>query len=132
DPDAIASEVLVSLRNGSAVPLGEVAAIARTQGPTSIRTEDGQLVVYIFVDIRDRDLGGYVAEARKAVADAVRMPAGYYVAWSGQFEYLERAAKRLQIVVPATLLLIFLLLYLNFSRIGDTLIVMLSLPFSLV
>lgn len=132
DPGAIASEVLVSLPNGSAVPLGEVASIVRAQGPTSIRTEDGQLVVYVFVDIRERDLGGYVAEARKAVADAVKMPAGYYAAWSGQFEYLERAAKRLQIVVPATLLLIFLLLYLNFRRIGETLIVMLSLPFSLV
>ena len=132
DPEAIASEVLVSLPNGSAIPLGEVASITRTQGPTSIRTEDGQLVVYVFVDIRDRDLGGYVAEARKAVAQAVPMPAGFYVAWSGQFEYLERAAKRLQIVVPATLLLIFLLLYLNFKRIGETLIVMLSLPFSLV
>ncbi|MFZ5690025.1 MAG: efflux RND transporter permease subunit, partial [Pseudomonadota bacterium] len=132
DPGAIASEVLVSLPNGSAVPLGEVASIVRAQGPTSIRTEDGQLVVYVFVDIRGRDLGGYVAEARKAVADAVKMPAGYYAAWSGQFEYLERAAKRLQIVVPATLLLIFLLLYLNFRRIGETLIVMLSLPFSLV
>ncbi len=132
DPEAIASEVLVSLPNGSAIPLGEVASITRTQGPTSIRTEDGQLVVYVFVDIRDRDLGGYVAEARKAVAEAVPMPAGFYVAWSGQFEYLERAAKRLQIVVPATLLLIFLLLYLNFKRIGETVIVMLSLPFSLV
>ncbi|MGE3992036.1 efflux RND transporter permease subunit [Pseudorhodoplanes sp.] len=132
DPEAIASEVLVSLPNGSAIPLGEVASITRTQGPTSIRTEDGQLVVYVFVDIRDRDLGGYVAEARKAVAEAVPMPAGFYVAWSGQFEYLERAAKRLQVVVPATLLLIFLLLYLNFKRIGETLIVMLSLPFSLV
>jgi Cu(I)/Ag(I) efflux system membrane protein CusA/SilA len=132
DPEAIASEVLVSLPNGSAIPLGEVASITRTQGPTSIRTEDGQLVVYVFVDIRDRDLGGYVAEAKKAVAQAVLMPAGFYVAWSGQFEYLERAAKRLQIVVPATLLLIFLLLYLNFKRIGETLIVMLSLPFSLV
>lgn len=132
DPEAIASEVLVSLPNGSAIPLGEVASITRTQGPTSIRTEDGQLVVYVFVDIRDRDLGGYVAEARKAVAEAVLMPAGFYVAWSGQFEYLERAAKRLKIVVPATLLLIFLLLYLNFRRLGETLIVMLSLPFSLV
>jgi Cu(I)/Ag(I) efflux system membrane protein CusA/SilA len=132
DPEAIASEVLVSLPNGSAIPLGEVASIMRTQGPTSIRTEDGQLVVYVFVDIRDRDLGGYVAEARRAVAEAVLMPAGFYVAWSGQFEYLERAAKRLQIVVPATLLLIFLLLYLNFRRLGETLIVMLSLPFSLV
>ena len=132
DPDAIASDVLVSLPNGAAVPLGEVAQISRTQGPTSIRTEDGRLVVYVFVDIRDRDLGGYVNEARRAVAEQVSFPAGYSAVWSGQFEYLERAEKRLMVVVPATVLLIFLLLYLNFRRISDTLIVMLSLPFSLV
>lgn len=132
DPDAIASQVQVSLPGGAAIPLGEVAEITRTQGPTSIRTEDGQLVVYVYVDIRDRDLGGYVEDARKTVAEQVTLPAGFYVTWSGQFEYLERATKRLQIVVPATLLLIFLLLYLNFRRIGETLIVMLSLPFSLV
>jgi Cu(I)/Ag(I) efflux system membrane protein CusA/SilA len=132
DPDAIASEVLVSMPNGAAIPLGEVAEVKRTQGPTSIRTEDGQLVVYVFVDIRDRDLGGYVAKARKAVADNIAFPPGSYATWSGQFEYLERANRRLQIVVPATLLVIFLLLYLNFRRITETLIVMLSLPFSLV
>jgi Cu(I)/Ag(I) efflux system membrane protein CusA/SilA len=132
DPEAISAQVLISLPTGAAIPLGEVAEIKRTQGPTTIRTEDGQLVVYVYVDIRDRDLGGYVADARKIVADSVKMDTGYYVIWSGQFEYLERATKRLQIVVPATLLLIFLLLYLNFRRIEETLIVMLSLPFSLV
>ncbi|MFN4281393.1 MAG: efflux RND transporter permease subunit [Alphaproteobacteria bacterium] len=132
DTDAIASEVLVSLPNGSAIPLGEVATIQRTQGPTSIRTEDGQLVVYVYVDIRDRDLGGYVRDAQKQVAEQVAFPAGYFATWSGQFEYLERAEARLQIVIPATLLVIFLLLYLNFRRMSDTLIVMLSLPFSLV
>jgi Cu(I)/Ag(I) efflux system membrane protein CusA/SilA len=114
------------------VPLGEVATINLTRGATSIRTENGQLVGYIFVDIRDRDLGGYVAEARRAVAQEVKVPPGYYVTWSGQFEYLERAAARLKIVVPLTLLIIFLLLYLNFRRLTETLIVMLSLPFSLV
>ncbi len=132
DTDAIASEVLVSLPNGSAIPLGEVAGIQRTQGPTSIRTEDGQLVVYVYVDIRERDLGGYVRDAQKQVAENVAFPAGYFATWSGQFEYLERAEARLQIVIPATLLVIFLLLYLNFRRMSDTLIVMLSLPFSLV
>jgi len=132
DPEAIASEVLVSLPNGAGIPLGEVAQIRRTQGPASIRTEDGRLAVYVFVDIRDRDLGGYVAEARQTVSENVKLPAGYSIAWSGQFEYLERAEKRLMVVVPATLLLIFLLLYLNFRRVTETLIVMLSLPFSLV
>jgi copper/silver efflux system protein len=102
------------------------------RGPTTIRTENGQLAAYIFVDIRDRDLGGYVADAQKAVAAGVQLPPGYYVSWSGQFEYLQRAEARLRIVVPVTLLIIFLLLYLNFSRLTETLIVMLSLPFSVV
>ena len=84
------------------------------------------------VDLRDRDLGGYVADAQKAVASEVQFPPGYYATWSGQFEYLERAKARLKIVVPVTLLIIFLLLYLNFRRITETLIVMLSVPFALV
>jgi Cu(I)/Ag(I) efflux system membrane protein CusA/SilA len=88
-------------------------------------------VVYIFVDVRDRDLVGYVADAQKAVRDNVKFPAGSYAQWSGQFEYLQRAEARLRIVVPVTLLVIFLLLYLNFRRITETLIVMLSLPFAL-
>jgi Cu(I)/Ag(I) efflux system membrane protein CusA/SilA len=129
---AIASDVLVPMPNGGAVPLGEVARIAPSRGPTSIRTENGQLAVYIYVDIRDRDLGGYVADAQAAVKASIQFPAGSYVVWSGQFEYLERAAARLRIVVPVTLLIIFLLLYLNFRSFADTMIVMLSLPFALV
>jgi copper/silver efflux system protein len=132
DPRSIASDVLVPLPNGGTVPLGEVASVILARGPTTIRTENGQLAVYIFVDIRDRDLGGYVAEAQKAVAASVQFPPGYYVTWSGQFEYLERAEARLKVVVPVTLLIIFLLLYLNFRTLTETLIVMLSLPFSLV
>jgi copper/silver efflux system protein len=103
-----------------------------SRGPTTIRTENGQLATYIYVDIRDRDLGGYVAEAQKAVAASIKFPPGYYVTWSGQFEYLERAEARLKVVVPVTLLIIFSLLYLNFRTLTETLIVMLSLPFSLV
>src|SRR5229473_1070059 len=129
---AIANDVLVPMPNGGAVPLGEVARIAPSRGPTSIRTENGQLAVYIYVDIRDRDLGGYVADAQAAVKASIQFPAGSYVVWSGQFEYLERAAARLKIVVPVTLLIIFLLLYLNFRSFADTMIVMLSLPFALV
>jgi Cu(I)/Ag(I) efflux system membrane protein CusA/SilA len=132
DPQSIAREVLVAMPAGGTVPLGEVAAIKLTRGPTTIRTENGQLAVYIFVDIRDRDLGGYVADAKAAVAANVRFPPGSYAVWSGQFEYLERAEAKLKIVVPVTLLIIFLLLYLNFRRLTETLIVMLSLPFSLV
>jgi Cu(I)/Ag(I) efflux system membrane protein CusA/SilA len=132
DPESIASDVLVSIPGGAAIPLGEIARVERSKGPTTIRTEDGQLVTYVYVDVRDRDIGGYVEEAKRAVAEEVRFPAGYYSTWSGQFEYLERAKERLRIVVPATLLIIFLLLYLNFRRLSDALIVMLSLPFALV
>ena len=132
DPQAIAREVLVPVPAGGAVPLGEVATIRLGRGATAIRTENGQLAVYIFVDIRGRDLGGYVADAKRTVAGEVTFPAGTYVVWSGQFEYLERAAARLRVVVPVTLLVIFLLLYLNFRRLTETLIVMLSLPFALV
>jgi Cu(I)/Ag(I) efflux system membrane protein CusA/SilA len=132
DPQAIARDVQISLPGGGTVPLGEVADVKLTRGATTIRTENGQLAVYIFVDIANRDLGGYVAEAQEAVAKSVKMPAGYSVAWSGQFEYLERAKARLAVVVPLTLALIFLLLYLNFKALTETLIVMLSLPFALV
>ncbi len=131
-PQAIANDVLVPMPAGGAVPLGEVAKIEPARGPTSIRTENGQLATYIYVDIRDRDLGGYVADAQQAVQASIQFPAGYYVVWSGQYEYLERATARLKIVVPVTLLIIFLLLYLNFRSITETMIVMLSLPFALV
>ncbi|WP_105436642.1 efflux RND transporter permease subunit [Neorhizobium sp. T25_13] len=132
DPQAIAREVQVAIPGGGSVPLGQVAQIGLSRGATSIRTENGQLAVYIFVDIAGRDLGGYVAEAREAVDKSVEMPPGYSVAWSGQFEYLERAKARLSVVVPLTLALIFLLLYLNFRALTETFIVMLSLPFALV
>ena len=132
DPQAIATQVLIPLADGGTVPLGQVAKVSLAQGPASIRTENAQLAAYIYVDLRDRDLGSYVADAQKAVAAQVKFPPGYYVTWSGQFEYLERAKARLQVVVPVTVLIIFLLLYLNFRRITETLIVMLSVPFALV
>ncbi|WP_423414974.1 efflux RND transporter permease subunit [Hyphomicrobium sp. B1] len=132
DPQAIAKDVVVSLPGGyGTVPLGEVADIKLTRGPTTIRTENAKLATYVYVDIRDRDLGGYIADAKKAVDAQVKMPPGTYLVWSGQFEYLERAEARLQMVVPVTLMIIFLLLYLNFQRLTETLIVMLSLPFAL-
>ena len=132
DPQAIATQVRVSLPDGGTVPLGEVAKVNLALGPSSIRTENAQLAGYIYVDFRDRDLGGYVADAQKAVATEIKFPPGYYVVWSGQFEYLERAKARLQTVLPVTILIIFLLLYLNFRRVTETLIVMLSVPFALV
>jgi copper/silver efflux system protein len=132
DPISIAREVLVPMPAGGAVPLGEVAKVAPARGPTTIRTENGQLATYVYVDIRDRDLGGYVADAKQAVNASISFPPSAYLMWSGQYEYLERAAARLRIVVPVTLAIIFLLLYLNFRSLTETLIVMLSLPFALV
>jgi Cu(I)/Ag(I) efflux system membrane protein CusA/SilA len=131
DPQAISSQVLVNANDGMAIPLGQVATIQITQGPPSIRTENAQLVDYIYVDMQGRDLGGYVADAQRAVQEQVKFPPGYHIEWSGQFEYLERAKTRLQTVVPLTLFIIFLLLYLNFRRLTETLIVMLSVPFAL-
>jgi Cu(I)/Ag(I) efflux system membrane protein CusA/SilA len=132
DPQAIANEVLIPIAGGGTVPLGQIAKVSLAQGPSSIRTENAQLAVYIYVDFRDRDLGGYVADAQKAVAERVTFPPGTYATWSGQFEYFERAKARLEIVVPVTILIIFLLLYLNFRRVTEALIVMLSVPFALV
>ena len=132
DPQAIATQVLIPLGEGGTVPLGEIAKVNLARGPATIRTENAQLAVYIYVDLRDRDIGGYVADAQQAVATQVKFPPGYYVSWSGQFEYMERAKARLQIVVPITVLIIFLLLYLNFHRVTESLIVMLSVPFALV
>jgi Cu(I)/Ag(I) efflux system membrane protein CusA/SilA len=132
DPRSIANEVQVPIAGGGTVPLGEVAKVTLARGPTQIRTENGQLAVFIYVDVTGRDLGGYVAEARAAVAGEVTMPPGTTIQWSGQVEYLDRATTRLKVVVPLTLLTVFLLLYLNFRRLTETLIVMLSLPFALV
>ncbi|MBF0632234.1 MAG: efflux RND transporter permease subunit [Magnetococcales bacterium] len=132
DPEAIARKVLVPVESGTHIPLGQLATIRLEKGPAAIRTENALLSVYIFVDIRDRDIGGYVADARKAVQEQVQMPGGTFLQWSGQFEYMERAKERLKIVVPLTLFIIFLLLYLNFGRLTETWIVMLSLPFALV
>lgn len=132
DPQRIATEVLVPTPGGAQIPLGQLADISVSKGAPSIRTENALLSAYIYVDIRGRDIGSYVREAQQAVNDQVTFPPGYYVTWSGQFEYMERAAERLKIVVPLTLVVIFLLLYLNFRRLTETLIVMLSVPFSLV
>lgn len=132
DPQSISREVLVPLANGASVPLGQVANVKLARGPASIRTENAQLAAYIYVDVRDRDLAGYVDEARRTVTQQVVFPTGYYAVWSGQFEYYERAKQRLMIVIPLTLAIIFLLLFLNFRRVTEMLIVMLSVPFALV
>jgi Cu(I)/Ag(I) efflux system membrane protein CusA/SilA len=137
DPQAIATQVLVPTmaEMGQApamVPLGEVARVRITKGAPAIRTENALLSAYIYVDIHGRDIGSFVAEAKRAVASKVDFPPGYFIAWSGQFEYMERAVEKLKIVVPLTLFAIVVLLYLNFRRMTETLIVMLSVPFALV
>jgi len=132
DPQQIAREVLVPTMGGAMVPLGQLAKVVVAKGTPGIRTENALLSAYIFVDIRERDIGGYVADAKKAVAEQIKFPAGYYVTWSGQFEFMERAIEKMKVVIPITLLTIFLLLYLNFRRLTETLIVMLSVPFALV
>ncbi|WP_428390407.1 efflux RND transporter permease subunit [Lichenicoccus sp.] len=132
DPQSIASQVLVPTTSGAMIPLGEVASVRVTGGPPSIRTENAQPVAYVYVDLAGRDLGGYVAEASRKVAEQVKMPPGYHIEWSGQFEYLQRAKAKLKVVVPATLVVIMVLLFLNFGRLTETFIVMLSVPFALV
>jgi len=132
DPQLIAREVLIPTMDGAMIPLGQLAKVIVAKGTPGIRTENGLLSAYIYVDIRDRDIGSYVAEARKAVTDQVKFPAGYYVTWSGQFENMEHAIEKMKVVIPVTLLSIFLLLYLNFRRMTETVIVMLSVPFALV
>ncbi len=132
DPLAMATHILTPLPDGGAIPLGQVASIKTVTASPGIRTENALLSVYIFVDIRDRDIDSYVMAAQQAVNEQVTFPPGYYATWSGQFEYMQRAQEKLKLVIPFTLTLIFLLLYLNFKHLTETLIVMLSVPFALV
>jgi len=124
--------VLIPTPTGSQIPLTLVADIKFTRGADVIKTEDAKPNAWIYVDIKTSDIGGFVALAQKTLADRVKLPAGYTVAWSGQFEYMERAGQRLRMVVPLTLLLIFILLYSAFRNITEPVIVMLTIPFSLI
>ena len=132
DPYRIGTQVLVHTPSGAQVPLGELAHIDARTGPPSIRTENAMLATYVYLDTRESDLGSYVQAAQAAVAEHVEFPPGYFITWSGQYEYMERAAEKMRVVIPVTLALIFLLLYLNFRRVTESLIVMLSVPFALV
>jgi Cu(I)/Ag(I) efflux system membrane protein CusA/SilA len=122
----------VVTERGAQIPLGAVAAIAITDGPPMLRSENARLSGWVYVDIRGRDLATVVADARRAVGEQVKLPAGYSVAWSGQFEYLERAKARLSVVVPFTLLIVFVLLYLTFRRFDEAALIMAAVPFALV
>jgi Cu(I)/Ag(I) efflux system membrane protein CusA/SilA len=131
NPEAL-RRVLIPTPTGSQIPLISVADINFRRGTDVIKTEDARPNAWIYIDIKSSDIGGYVALAKKTLAERVTIPAGYTVTWSGQFEYMERAAERLRIVVPITLLLIFILLYTAFRNITEPVIVMLTIPFSLV
>lgn len=122
----------VLTERGAQIRLGDVAALRITDGPPMLKSENARLSGWVYVDIQGRDLRSVVRDMQAAVAKDVTLPAGYSVSWSGQFEYLERATARLQIVVPATLLIIFVLLYLTFRRIDEALLIMATLPFALV
>jgi Cu(I)/Ag(I) efflux system membrane protein CusA/SilA len=117
---------------GAVVPLSAVADIRVETGPTMIKSENGQPSVWVYVDVRDRDLVGYVHDAQQKVAQAVKLPPGYTISWSGQFEYAQHAAQRLMYVVPATVAIIFLLLFFAFRRVRQPLIVLLTVPLALV
>jgi Cu(I)/Ag(I) efflux system membrane protein CusA/SilA len=130
-PQAL-GRVLVSTPDGAQVPLSQVAKIQFATGPPMIRSEDGRLVGYVFVDPGTRAIGSYVADAQRAVASEVQLPSGVRTEWAGQFTYLERAKAKLKLVVPVTLFLIALLLYFNTGSVTKVAIVLLAVPFSLV
>ncbi len=124
--------VLVATPSGNQVPISLLAEIRYRTGPPDIRDENGQLVSYVFVDITSSNINGYVEAASKEISERVQFPPGYYIQWAGQFQYLQAAEKRLAILIPFTLLIIFLLLYLNTRSLTKTFIVLLTVPFSLV
>jgi len=124
--------VLIPTPTGAQIPIGQVAEVVIRKGPPGIKSENARRTAWLYVDLKDIDVGTYVSNAKEVVDERVKLPSGYSIVWSGQYEYMQRAQQRLQIVVPITLMIIFLLLYMNFRNITESLIVMLSLPFSLV
>jgi Cu(I)/Ag(I) efflux system membrane protein CusA/SilA len=125
-------EVLVPAMDGTPIPLGQVASVEVSQGPMAVKTENAFPVTTIFVDPENSDIGGYVSTAQRAVASQLVLPPGYTLLWSGQYEFMQRVKQKMKVVVPVTLGIIMLLLYLNFRGMPETLMVMLSVPFALV
>ncbi|PCH60965.1 MAG: CusA/CzcA family heavy metal efflux RND transporter [Gammaproteobacteria bacterium] len=123
--------ILIATPTGAQIPLGQLSSMQLRRGAPVIKTEDSRPNAWVYIDIKTDDIGGYVSKAKKIVAAQVDIPAGYSLSWSGQFEYMERAAERLRLVIPITLISIFLLLYLNFRNISAPLVVMLTVPFAL-
>jgi copper/silver efflux system protein len=134
-PSSSSSGTSFTFSEGSpSVPLGQIADIRVTSGPPMIKDESGMLVGYVYVDMdqNQRDIGSYVEEAKKTVANDVSIPSGYFLKWTGQYEQLEVMAKRMKVVIPITLILVIILLFLNFRNLTETLIVLASVPFALV
>jgi Cu(I)/Ag(I) efflux system membrane protein CusA/SilA len=131
DVDAL-ERVLVATPSGAQIPLGQIADIHMRTGPGMIRDENGRLSGYVYVDVSGRDIGGYVRDAKAAVARTVKVPAGYELVWSGQYEFMQRVAERLKLVVPITLFIVFLLLYFNTGSAIKTMIILLAVPFSAI
>lgn len=123
--------ILIPVPTGAQIPITQVADISIKKGAPAIKSENARKNAWVFVDISGVDIGSYVKKAQQAVAEKVELPPGYSIVWSGQYEYMVRAKQKLMVVVPATLVIIFLLLYLNFKNITESLIVMLSVPFAL-
>jgi Cu(I)/Ag(I) efflux system membrane protein CusA/SilA len=131
DPERL-KRVLIPTLAGAQIPLAQLADIRVVSGPAMIRDEDGQLSGYVYVDMAGRDIGSYVAEAKRKVAEQVKLPPGYTISWSGQYEFMQRVTERLTYVVPLTLLVIFLLLYINLQSVTKCMIVLLAVPFSMI
>ncbi|MBD3257028.1 hypothetical protein GF377_01250, partial [candidate division GN15 bacterium] len=131
DPEALA-RVLIPTPNGGNVPLGQVADLRFSKGAAMIKSENARPTAWVFVDLKDVDVGSFVIDAQRVVAGEVTLPSGYSLVWSGQYENMQAVAEKLQVIVPLALFVILILLYLHFRDIANTLIVMLSLPFALV
>ena len=124
--------VLVPTMSGAQIPLGQLVDLKMSSGTTLVRSEEGELAGYVFIDVTGRDIGSYVKDLKRIVAEKVQVPAGYHLVWSGQYEYMQRAEERLKIVIPLTLLIVFILLYFNTAHVGKVFIVLLAVPFSLI
>jgi len=131
DPEAL-HRVLVATPDGRKVPLGQLATLRISKGAAMVKSENARPTAWVYVDLKGIDVGSYVARAREEVESSVSLPSGYSLVWSGQYEYMQAVAEKLRVIVPLTLFIIFLLLYLHFKNLTDCLIVILSLPFALV
>jgi Cu(I)/Ag(I) efflux system membrane protein CusA/SilA len=131
DPEKL-KRVLVDTPTGAQVPLAQLATLRFVNGPPMIRDENGMLAGYVFLDMTGRDVGGYVEDLKRVVAAQVELPPGYTIAWSGQYEFMERAKARLKFVVPLTLIIIFVIFYFTFQSVAKTCMVMVGVPLSLV